>query len=166
MISAILSSRRFLEVVKTLCFVLLLALVFFGGYRFGIRKSVENGAVALLLADEDFRDYAAEKMANSNERVKMETLAKSVVCRTDTVYEPVPCAQYEDGRETMKYNGNQRKWIAETQAYQKKQKERGITGKEKMLCWVQYREAKTAEEKKKICLRDNGLCEIAMGGCD
>lgn len=151
----------------------LLAISAICGYRYGVRTSIENGALALLMTDEGFKDEAQRKIADEYRAIEMERLGRSVVCRVDTLYLPTPCGAYSSGVETMRYTEKQRRFMLKNEIKSKKMdsiskaKYPNGNGGAVMGCMIKLSDAKTKADTAKICLANNKECAyMALGGCD
>lgn len=151
----------------------LLAISAIGGYRYGVRKSIEGGALALLINDDAFKAETQKKILESYKDLELEKLGRSVVCRTDTLYLPAPCGAYSEGVEKIRYTDKQRRFIVKNEIKSKKMdsiskaKYPNGNGGAVMKCMIKLSEAKTKADTAKICLANNKECVyMALGGCD
>ncbi len=151
----------------------LLAISAIGGYRHGVKRSIEGGALALLMTDEGFKDEAQRKIADEYRAIELERLGRSVVCRVDTLYLPTPCGEYSEGVEKQRYTDKARRAILKSNVKAKKMD--SITrakypkgnGGAVMECMIKLSGAKTKADTAKICLSNNKECAyMALGGCD
>lgn len=148
----------------------LLAISAIGGYRYGVRKSIEGGALALLINDDAFKAETQKRIVESYEALELEKLGRSVVCRTDTLYLPAPCGAYSNGVETMRYTDKQRRFILKERERAKKfdslskAKYPKGNGGAFMECVLALQKAKTKADTAKICLKDGKECAIMLGG--
>lgn len=151
----------------------LLAISAIGGYRYGVRKSIEGGALALLMTDDAFKAETQKKILESYEALELEKLGRSVVCRTDTLYLPAPCGAYSNGVETMHYTEKQRRFMVKNEIKARKMDSISKTkypkgnGGAVMECLMALQKAKTKADTAKICLANNKECAyMSLGGCD
>lgn len=142
----------------------LLAISAIGGYRYGVRKSIEGGALALLINDDAFKAETQKKILESYKDLELEKLGRSVVCRTDTVYLPAPCGEYSEGKEVKKYHQEERKLKVKSEQARIKADKQGLKnlGMVALLCSEKLKNAKTETEKNKICLGENQKCKTAL----
>ncbi len=162
-----------MKIAKIIILVSLLAISGLLGYRYGVRKSIEGGALALLLTDDAFKAETQKKIISAYRELELEKLGRSVVCRTDTLYLPTPCGAYSNGVETMHYTDKQRRFILKNKI--KSEKMDSISkakypkgnGGAVMKCMIKLEQAKTKTDTAKICLANNKECTyMSLGGCD
>lgn len=161
------------RILYAICLLGLLAISAIGGYRHGVRKSIESGALALLINDEAFKDETQKRIVETYEGLELERLGRSVVCRVDTLYLPAPCGEYSEGVEKHKYTEKQRIGMVKAKANQKKfdslSKAKYPNGNAGALfkCLEQLKSAKTKADTARICLKDGKECAIMVGmlGC-
>lgn len=142
----------------------LLAISAIGGYRYGVRKSIEGGALALLINDDAFKAETQRKILESYKDLELEKLGRSVVCRTDTLYLPTPCGEYSEGKEVKKYHQEERKIMVRSEQARIKADKQGMknVGVVALLCSEKLENAKTANDRNKICLAENQKCKTAL----